>query len=181
MYVIWNDHIWSASTGYRKRDYLHGSCKKLENCSATLRHRDHMHISLSRAAAQAERAGTSSAAPRSRPRNPPRPRSPRGAGHQPRREGGQRTKKRRRSLDGILDLRSKPYRAIQVPVDGGTVETGFQLQEGVTYSLTAAGLYGYGDPHKVGDAVHVVEGRPGLGAAAFPPREAQVRHGSRSR
>src|SRR5512145_1125440 len=26
MYLIWNDHIWSASTGYRKRDYLHGSC-----------------------------------------------------------------------------------------------------------------------------------------------------------
>lgn len=48
MYVIWNDHIWSSYNGFRKRDYLSSGCPSLRRCSPTLRHRDHLHVSLSR-------------------------------------------------------------------------------------------------------------------------------------
>jgi hypothetical protein len=48
MYVIWNDRIWSAYDRFDRRDYLHSSCKSRRKCSRTLRHRDHVHISLSR-------------------------------------------------------------------------------------------------------------------------------------
>ncbi|HYH34036.1 MAG TPA: hypothetical protein VD814_02675 [Nocardioides sp.] len=46
MYVIWNDHMYSAGDGFAKEDYLSSSCRRKRSCSATLRHRDHMHISL---------------------------------------------------------------------------------------------------------------------------------------
>jgi hypothetical protein len=48
MYVIWNDHIYASYDEFDRRDYKSSSCKKLKGCSATLRHRDHVHISLSR-------------------------------------------------------------------------------------------------------------------------------------
>jgi len=48
MYVIWNDHIYASYSQFRARDYRSSSCKTLAKCSKTLRHRDHMHISLTR-------------------------------------------------------------------------------------------------------------------------------------
>jgi hypothetical protein len=48
MYIIWNDHMWSSYSTFVRRDYLSSSCKDVTHCSRTLRHRDHMHISLSR-------------------------------------------------------------------------------------------------------------------------------------
>lgn len=48
MYVIWNDHIYSAWDQFERRDYLSSGCRTRQKCSPTLRHRDHMHISLSR-------------------------------------------------------------------------------------------------------------------------------------
>lgn len=48
MYVIWNDHMYASYRGFEKRDYLSSSCRSLKRCSATLRHRNHMHLSLSR-------------------------------------------------------------------------------------------------------------------------------------
>jgi hypothetical protein len=48
MYVIWKDRIWSSYHGFRERPYLSAGCPTLQECSATARHRDHMHISLSR-------------------------------------------------------------------------------------------------------------------------------------
>ncbi len=48
MYIIWNDHMYSAWDGFERDDYLSSSCKTKKKCSKTLRHRDHMHISLSR-------------------------------------------------------------------------------------------------------------------------------------
>ena len=48
MYLIWNDHMYSAWNGFERDDYLSSSCKTTKKCSTTLRHRDHMHISLSR-------------------------------------------------------------------------------------------------------------------------------------
>ena len=48
MYIIWNDHMYSAWDYFEREDYLSSSCKTRRKCSKTLRHRDHMHISLSR-------------------------------------------------------------------------------------------------------------------------------------
>ena len=48
MYVIWDDRMWAAWDGFEPKPYLSSSCKRLKRCSKTLRHRDHVHISLSR-------------------------------------------------------------------------------------------------------------------------------------
>ena len=40
--------------GYDKADYLSSSCKSVKKCSVTLRHRNHVHISLTRAAGRGE-------------------------------------------------------------------------------------------------------------------------------
>lgn len=46
-YVIWNDRIWDQFNGWRA--YRSSSCPAgdISRCSVTLRHRDHMHVSLS--------------------------------------------------------------------------------------------------------------------------------------
>ena len=54
MYVIWNDRIYSAWYGFEPRPYLNSGCRSRKTCSKTLRHRDHMHISLSMAGANAK-------------------------------------------------------------------------------------------------------------------------------
>ena len=54
MYVIWNDHMYSASERFERENYLSSSCKRRKKCSATLRHRNHMHISLSKAGARGQ-------------------------------------------------------------------------------------------------------------------------------
>ncbi len=48
MYVIWNDTMYPAWNGFEPQPYLSSSCKKKRTCAKTLRHRDHMHISLNR-------------------------------------------------------------------------------------------------------------------------------------
>jgi hypothetical protein len=48
MYIIWNDRIWRSYSGFGKDRYLSASCRSRKRCSRTLRHRDHVHISLSR-------------------------------------------------------------------------------------------------------------------------------------
>ena len=49
MYIIWNDHMYRAyDDDFAAKPYLSSSCKTKKKCSKTLRHRDHMHISLSR-------------------------------------------------------------------------------------------------------------------------------------
>ena len=53
MYVIWNDHMYSAWRRFDAVDYLSGGCRSLSTCSTTLRHRDHVHISLGRPGARA--------------------------------------------------------------------------------------------------------------------------------
>ncbi|MCM0620774.1 hypothetical protein [Nocardioides bruguierae] len=57
MYFIWDDHIYSASGGFEPRWYQNSACPErkkayLKKCSATLRHRDHVHVSLSWKAAR---------------------------------------------------------------------------------------------------------------------------------
>jgi len=48
MYIIWKDHFYPAYREFRREPYLSSACRSRKKCSKTLRHRDHMHISLSR-------------------------------------------------------------------------------------------------------------------------------------
>ena len=48
MYVIWNDHMYPAWSEFEKEPYLSSGCRSRRKCSTTLRHRDHLHISLTR-------------------------------------------------------------------------------------------------------------------------------------
>lgn len=50
MYVIWNDRMWSAWDAFEPEPYLSAGCKSEKKCSKTLRHRDHLHVSLTRRA-----------------------------------------------------------------------------------------------------------------------------------
>ena len=52
MYVIWNDHYYPAYDAFEKESYLSSGCRSRKRCSKTLRHRDHMHISLTRQGAK---------------------------------------------------------------------------------------------------------------------------------
>lgn len=49
MYVIWNDRIYRSYDDFRATDYRASGCTRLATCSASARHRDHVHISLTRA------------------------------------------------------------------------------------------------------------------------------------
>lgn len=53
-YLIWNDEIYEAWRGFEPSPYLSSACQRRKRCSATLRHRDHVHISLSRDGARGE-------------------------------------------------------------------------------------------------------------------------------
>lgn len=53
MYVIWDDKMYAAWDGFEPENYLSSGCRTRRTCSPTLRHRDHMHISLSKAGAKA--------------------------------------------------------------------------------------------------------------------------------
>lgn len=161
MYVIWNDHIWSSASGYRKRDYRHSACSTLRSCSPTLRHRDHMHISLSRAAARAETSWYRSRlaqpvpkpAPAPTPSPSPSPKPPAEPTPAPQPTLTAPPKQVPVHDDGVIDLRPFPYRSFTVPANGKVVETRFKVRAGSTYSLTTAGLYGFGGPDEVADAV----------------------------
>jgi hypothetical protein len=54
MYIIWNDRMWSAWDEFAPEGYLSASCKTALTCSTTLRHRDHLHVSLTRPAGRGE-------------------------------------------------------------------------------------------------------------------------------
>lgn len=157
MYLIWNDHIWSAGNGFEKRDYLNSSCRKVSRCPTTLRHRDHVHISLSRAGARGDTSWyrrNDPPAPEPAPEPTPEP--------EPIPEPEpvpvpQRT----------LDLERRPYARLAVPGTGDPVVAGFALEAGRTYKLTASGLVTYGRPDQVADASCVWAGgwQPVPGAA----------------
>lgn len=164
MYLIWNDHIWSASAGYRVRDYKHGACSRVATCSVTLRHRDHMHISLTRAAAHArtswyqQRRGTKpqpapAPAPKPDPKPAPAPAPKPDPTPDPKPTPAPKTEPEPSLRPGVLDLRRTSYAKVSVPVTGETIETRFKLRAGATYAVTASGLYSYGTPSDVGDAV----------------------------
>ncbi|MBC7638254.1 MAG: hypothetical protein H7231_00570, partial [Rhodoferax sp.] len=55
MYVIWDDQIYSATSQFVPRPYVSSGCRTdaLAACGDTLRHRDHVHVSMSWAGALA--------------------------------------------------------------------------------------------------------------------------------
>jgi hypothetical protein len=53
MYVIWDDTMYAAWDGFAPRRYLSSGCRSVRKCSPTLRHRDHVHVSMSKAGAKA--------------------------------------------------------------------------------------------------------------------------------
>jgi hypothetical protein len=128
MYLIWNDHIYSSYYGFAARDYR--GCKVLAGCSATLRHRNHVHISLSRAGGNGTTSwytGTTTTTPPAVPLIP-------------------------KTSTGVLDLSRRPFVTVAIGADGRPRNTGFKLRRGTAYTITAAGLYGYGSPGRVADA-----------------------------
>lgn len=52
MYVIWDDTTWSSWRRFAPAPYLNAACPTKRQCSRTLRHRNHVHISITRAAAR---------------------------------------------------------------------------------------------------------------------------------
>lgn len=124
MYLIWDDHIYSAYDGFAERDYR--PCERLRDCSKTLRHRDHVHISLSRSGAAAQTSFYRSRRVPSVPVLYPR--------------------------TNRLDPESTAVVTLDVPATGRTVSTGFKLTRGVTYRVVADGLVRTGAGSKIADA-----------------------------
>ena len=52
MYVIWDDQMYASYDGFVAKRYLSSSCRNRRTCSPTLRHRDHLHVSLTRQGAK---------------------------------------------------------------------------------------------------------------------------------
>jgi hypothetical protein len=52
MYIIWDDHMYASYDGFVARRYLSSGCRSKRACSPTLRHRDHLHVSLTRQGAK---------------------------------------------------------------------------------------------------------------------------------
>lgn len=124
MYLIWDDHIWRAYRGFRKE--LYTRCEPRSECSKTDRHRDHVHISLSRAGAAAQTSFYRM----------------RGVDSVPVLYPGTRQ----------LDPVSTAEVTFDVPADGRTLTTDFKLVRGTTYRVVADGLYRAGSGSLVADA-----------------------------
>jgi hypothetical protein len=162
MYVIWNDHIYSADRHFRKRSYLNSGCKSRKRCSQTLRHRNHVHISLTRAGGMGRTSWYTGKAPKPAPTPKPSP-TPRPAP----------APAPRQHQSGVLDLRKTPYVRLTLPTDGSVTRTRFKLAAGHRYRITAAGLFSYGAPQAVADASCVWSWRD---AAWRPAPEDWVAH-----
>ena len=156
MYLIWNDKIYSSYYQFRARDYLDPSCSSTAACSATLRHRNHVHISLSRAGGAGTTSwyASSTTVPPTIPPTTPPPTAP-----------------------GTLDLTTTPYARVVVPADAHRLRTGFTLTAGVTYKLSTGGVYRWGRPAQLADAVCVKTGarQPWR---SYPPRWLSSARGS---
>ncbi len=162
MYLIWDDHIYSSYYGFRARDYK--GCTVLSTCSATLRHRNHVHISLSRAGGAGLTSwytGTTTTSPVPpvvpAPVPPTVPLIP-------------------QTASGILDLSKRPYVTVSVGADGRARTSGFKLRRGTAYKITAAGVYGFGTPGQVADAS--CEWSSGTRWVSAPTRATARSHGS---
>lgn len=124
MYVIWDDRIFSAYDGFEERPYR--PCERLRDCSRTARHRDHVHVSLSRAGAAAQ---TSFYRARGVPSVPV-------------------LLPRTEELDPVATAEV----TFSVPADGSAVRTGFDLTAGQSYRIVADGLVRAAGGSRIADA-----------------------------
>lgn len=131
MYMIYNDTIWASYRDFAPRPYLNSSCKTKRKCSRTLRHRDHVHISLGHAGAAAQTSWY-------RSRNVP---------SVPVLYPGTRK----------LDPDSTALTSIEVPATGALVTSRFLLRAGVTYRFVSTGTVRYA-AGAVGDAHCIAAG-----------------------
>jgi len=133
MYLIWNDYIYSAYSGFAKRDYVHSVCPSRNRCSKTLRHRDHVHISLSRSGAAAQTTFYRSRRVPSEPVLVP----------------------------GTIQLDGErtAITEVTVPADGSVVRTDFKVTGDTTYRVVADGLYRTGARHRIADPACVWDAR----------------------
>jgi hypothetical protein len=144
MYIIYDDKIWSSYSDFRPRSYLHSACKKRKKCSATLRHRDHVHISLGYAGAAAQTSWYRS----------------RGVTAEPVLHPGTQD----------LDADETAVIGMTAPANGTTTSSSFNLLPGVTYRIVATGSVRY-DATSTGDANCSVTAE---GTTAPTPRGAMV-------
>ncbi len=127
MYLIYNDTIWSSYRDFEPRPYLHASCKAKATCSRSLRHLDHVHISLGYGGAAAQ---TSWYRQRNVPAKP---------AFYPR--------------TGQVDPDNTAVTpGFNVPATGQLVESPYVLRAGVTYRVVVTGYVRYGPGSAIGDA-----------------------------
>jgi hypothetical protein len=113
MYFIYNDTIWSSYRDFEPRPYLNAACKTRKKCSRTLRHKNHVHISLGLAGAAAQTSWYRERDVASRPVLHPG------------------------TIE--LDADATAVTGLTVPATGAIVTSTFQLRAGVTYRLVATG------------------------------------------
>lgn len=113
MYLIYDDTIWASYRDFAPRPYLNASCKTRKHCSRTLRHLNHVHISLGLAGAAAQTSWYRA----------------RGVASLPVLHPG--TKE--------LDADATAVTGLTVPATGATVSSSYLLRAGVTYRLVATG------------------------------------------
>ena len=150
MYLIWDDHIYASYRQFEKRPYTHSGCRSTRGCSETLRHRDHVHISLSRDGGHGRTSWyhRGQTPPPSTP-TPPTPTPPPATPTPPK----QPTVPKGPPIDAEIALsRTKPYARLRVPLDGTTWKSSWRLRQGKKYKVTIAGLVGLGRPDQVVDA-----------------------------
>jgi hypothetical protein len=127
MYIIWNDKIYSSYYDFRPRDYLNSACTSLSTCSRTNRHKNHMHISLTRGGGWGQTSWYRFHHVNALPVMIPG------------------TKQ--------LDPNDTAYYGFDVPLDGSTVTSPFKLSKNETYTIYVQGLYRTGTGSAVADPV----------------------------
>lgn len=129
MYLIYNDTIWSSYRDFQPRPYLNSGCRTKKKCSRSLRHLNHVHISLGYAGAAAQTSWYRSRNVLSLPV----------------------------LFDGSTDLDPDDTAVspvLTVPATGAVRASTFTLKPGVTYRFVATGTVRYGavGSGQVGDA-----------------------------
>jgi hypothetical protein len=113
MYVIYDDTIWASYRDFAPRPYLNSACRSLKRCSRTLRHLNHVHISLGLAGAAAQTSWYRGRGVPSRPVLHPG--------------------------TNELDADGTAVTGLTVPATGVTVSSPYILRAGVTYRVVATG------------------------------------------
>ncbi len=161
MYIIWNDRIYSAGNGFSAKAYRHSACAKkpLSKCSPTLRHRDHMHISLGWAGARAVTSfwdgtvsGVSSPPRTKKPPVAKKPVAKKPVAKKPAPKKPAPKPAPKPSVPPVLNQSSHPVVSITVPARSSGVRTSFSLRAGTRYRLVATGYYRFGPGNRVADA-----------------------------